>query len=191
MIRFYYISMVKDEVIKKAKEKSKLSGHIGRLIHGERSELFQKWLKKHHLELPDLPQYDDWLQELKARIVWIEIKKRELEYFLEFYRTVGKKGLLVIDELMDLESQIARREMKLIKEGKDPLEDKPLQQAKKRRLELIKFIEKLKWDKEKFYITNELKQAQKHNKDLFTVETEYEVLGKNQELREKVEQDDN
>lgn len=83
------------------------------------------------------------------KIELLERYNQELQVILEYYKSTGERGLTAFDSLVKLNTQILELEEKLQESGENPLESKEYQEALKQKLELMKFLERIKFDKQK------------------------------------------
>lgn len=120
------------------------------LQHGKKSEFFQNWLLKHGLDAKSIDPYDpSFVERLRLKLALLAEYDERTRVLLEFYKSTSARGLTMMDELVNLKAQILAREKQLVEQNIDPLTDRHLQSAKHREFEIIKFLESLKYDKEK------------------------------------------
>jgi len=117
---------------------------------GVRSVHFQNFLKRHGLDSKDLNLEDpNFRERLSLKVALLNEHALQTEALLEYYKSTGARGLSMYDELVNLKGQILERERTLRNDGVDPLTDRALTSAKKREFEIVKFLEGIKYDKEK------------------------------------------
>ena len=146
---------------------------------GENSVSFQRWLKANNIELPEISQEEiDNLpipEQMKIKWAVHDIRRKKLEQMTSYYRSMGHRGAELNTTLLDLDVKLAERESALKMEGKDPLEDDAWMRANKLKVEIMKQLEKMKYDKDKFMTEQKLKEIHADNDGhLWVVEAEYE-----------------
>ena len=135
----------------------------------------REWAEQNGLILPKPEETGDLIKDIQAntynRLCQLEI----MEKAVELYKVTSARGTRVFDELIALDVDITNRRSKLRSEGIDPLEDKHLQDALALKLDMMKFLEKIKWDKEREYVKlkSEKARSNKEFDDLFTIDAEY------------------
>lgn len=167
---------------------------LGPLKNGNHSERFQKFLKRYDLDLPRPKETGDIIQDIKNAIAWREQRAKYLEVIVDFYKSTYARGMQIFDELIDLEDMIMKRRKKLEEEGIDPLEDEALQKALDRKFKMMQYLDKIKFDKEKFYVEQkikDMKQINDGNDKLFVVEADYDLEERFEEAEKKKKGDEN
>ena len=120
------------------------------LKHGEKSAYFQDFLKKNGLSKDDLDVFDcDFVTKLKLKLNYLNEYSEQTKILLSYYKSTGARGLSMLDRLVNLKSEILSREKYLTEQGIDPLTDRHLKNALESEFEIVKFLEKIKYDKEK------------------------------------------
>lgn len=141
-------------VAKSGREKKKKVSDrqkANRLVHGRDSKQFQGWLKKKGLPtIEELRQVEVvTIDDMREKVRLLEKYNQETEIILQYFKNVGRRGMEAIDSLGKLHMQLLELEEKLKLQGLNPLESKEYQDALKQKLELMKFLERIKFDKQK------------------------------------------
>jgi len=138
---------------------------------------FNKWLKANGIKLTPPPDTGDFIQDLNNRVRFIKEREKLLEGQIALYKSINARGHTVFGQLMELETDILTRRNNLKQEGKDPIDDKPLQDAEHRRFEMMKFLEKIKFDKDKAAVDFAIRKStnDKDGDNLFEYDPEYVV----------------
>jgi len=135
---------------------------------------FDRWLKNHGFDIPkpSLPKDSDWLDQLKANIEYVNRRKKYLEGMVEFYKSINARGDSVWDMIMSAESDLMEMRKKLENDGINPMEDKEFQNALKLKFEMIKFLERIKFDKAKAATELQMRKEKDNEEDgdMFTVD---------------------
>ncbi|WP_298752942.1 hypothetical protein [uncultured Arcobacter sp.] len=160
------------------KKKKGLDGRVGivnNLTKGtSKGTAFDKWLKANGVELDPPKESGDLIQDIKNRTVWLQEREKVLEGYMVLYRSMKARGASVYGQLMELDAEILEKKRQLKLEGKSPLDDDSLERAEKRKFEMIKFLDRMKFDIEKTKADLYTKSVLKEDEDvLFTVDAEY------------------
>lgn len=138
------------------------------LKQGRYSNDFQHFLKEKGLvtadDVKNIPA--DTVDAILKKVQVMKDYSATVTALAEWYGNTGKRGLAAFDKLVDLRSRILVREDSLKQEGKDSLEDPMLLQWHKLELELMKFLEKMRFDSAKAQREFELKERDQNIKDL-------------------------
>lgn len=185
---------------KKKKKESYLENKNRRLLnglsnlkHGDNSKEFQDFLKRYDLQLPRPKETGDIIQDIKNAIEWRKRRAEYLSVIVDFYKSTYARGKEMFDELIMLEDMIMKRQKRLEEEGIDPLEDEPLQKAMDRKFKIMQYLDKIKFEKDKFYTEQKIKDMKRSigSDNLFVVEADYETEDRyREELAKKGEKDE-
>lgn len=153
----------------------------GLLKHGERSKLFQDFLKRYDLDIPRPKETGDIIQDIKNSIIWREQRAKYLEMIIDYYKSTYARGMQILDEIIQLDTDILKRTKYLESQGIDPLTDKDLMEARKQKFEMMKYLDKIKFEKDKFVIEQKTKDASSSNPSndkMFVVDIDYDLVDK-------------
>ena len=103
---------------------------------------------------------------ITEKIALMEDYNRRIQPMVELYGSATGRGLRAIDKLADIRQKILVREDKLRLDGVDALEDNNLLMWHRLELDLIKHLEKLKFDTAKATIDYSLKKKQFDDEEL-------------------------
>lgn len=136
---------------------------------------FGKWLRSVGLELPAIPEPNtgSLVEDYKMKALVLKEREKLLEGYIMLYKSIGGRGATALGMLMELDAEILLRKDKVRSMGGDILEDASLQDAEKRKFEIIKFLDKLKFDKEKAYVELIATKADKDEDFAFEYDAEY------------------
>lgn len=140
--------------------KQSIANSKRKLVTGDHSSMFQGFLKKHGISKKEIARFESGglTEQMKFKIALLNEYNALTSVLLDYYKSTGARGLSMYDELVNLKSQILEREKYLRDQGKDPLEDTALRIAKNREFEIIKFLERIKFEKEKIVVEDQLKK---------------------------------
>ncbi len=163
------------------KEKKSLKKHtvntVQALKHGDRSKRFQEFLKKHGIkgDPKELAVKDP--QELINVLQLMDERDRQIRVYLDYFKSTGARGLALYDQYIMLQTEIAKKEQVMREQGESILDWDDYHKFVKLQLEIVKHLEKMKWDKEKFEQEQTLKRAESAVKlnedDIFVVDAKF------------------
>ena len=88
-------------------------------------------------------------EEITRKIALMEAYNERIQPFIELYASTTHRGMRTLDKLVDIRQKLLEREYKLKTEGKDPLADPMVFKWHSLELDMMKFLEKLKFDQAK------------------------------------------
>ena len=174
--------MVSGKYPKSLKQREKMSkakiGNANALKVGnmEKETQFKKFLQEHNLKIDDIDtalKEEEFDEKLKNKIVLARVNEKYLQSMIELYKSINARGTTMWGELISLENDILERKQHNNLKGINNLEDRYLQKALDRKIEIMKFLDRIKFDKQKAIADMKMKQANRDNNnddDLFTVE---------------------
>lgn len=117
---------------------------------GDSSPYFQEFCKKYGISKEDLEVRDpSFVDRIKLKLAYLDEHREQCDILLAFYKSTGARGLNMLDRLINLRAEILQREKYLQENGTDPLADRVLMSARRDEFEIVKFLEKIRYDKEK------------------------------------------
>ena len=137
------------------------------LKHGEKSAYFQEFLKKNGLDNQGIDIFEpDFATKVKLKLDFLNEYSEQTKILLSYYKSTGARGLSMLDRLVNLKSEILAREKYLKEQGIDPLTDRHLKNALESEFEIVKFLEKIKYDREKTELVMNVKNIGKTGDDI-------------------------
>ena len=173
--------MVSGKYPKSLKQREKMSkskiGNTNALKVGnmEKDTQFKRFLQEYNLKIDDIDtalKDEEFKEELKNKVVLARVNEKYLQSMIELYKSINARGTTMWGELISLENDILERKQYNKLNNINNLEDKHLQKALDRKFEIMKFLDRIKFDKQKALADMKMKQANRDNNDddLFTIE---------------------
>jgi hypothetical protein len=141
----------------------------------EKDTQFKKFLQEYNLKIDDIDtalKDEEFKEELKNKVVLARVNEKYLQSMIELYKSINARGTTMWGELISLENDILERKQYNKLNNINNLEDKHLQKALDRKFEIMKFLDRIKFDKQKALADMKMKQVNRDNNDddLFTIE---------------------
>jgi len=140
----------------------------GNLTNGDKSKNFKSYLdaigiNKEQMmeEFGNIPE--KFSDIIKARFYALESYRVLADTAKQWYINSDGRMFTIMHELQQLEADIAMKRIELESEGVNPIDDKPLQLALRRKMELIALGHKMKLDKDKVNLDKKISNTVTEN----------------------------
>lgn len=142
-----------------------------RLVHGRRSPIVQKFLKKHNLEQLELPKTDSFSKDMALRIAAYEERTQRIQMIADMFKDFNSRGMTILDTLLDLDMKMLDYENKLKEMNINPIEDPNYMKAVDLKLKMAGFLNRMNFDKAKAVADRAVKKDAIDDDALFLIES--------------------